>query len=89
METIWVFHGAQGRFTSGIFNSVNIAEEWIAKHKLTGMLTEYPLNKGVYDWAIENDFFEIRKDSQKDPLFIQGFTTGTQNHFHYEDGKID
>ncbi|MDO3627653.1 hypothetical protein [Mucilaginibacter sp. BT774] len=86
--SIWVFHGEQGRFSSGVFTSQQIAEEWIKKHKLSGLLTEYPLNKGVYDWALENDLFSIKKDSHKSSQFIQGFTSGSQEHFHYEYGEL-
>jgi len=88
-QTVWIFHGEQGRFSSGVFSSVDIAEKWISKHKLSGVLTEYPLNVGVYDWAIENDFFTVKKDSQEESKFIQNFTTANQEHFHYQDGLLD
>lgn len=88
-ENIWIFHGAQARLASGVFTSKEKAEEWIRKYNLTGVLTEYPLDEGVYDWAIKKDLFTVKKDSQAEPLFIQGFTTASQNHFHYENGQLD
>lgn len=87
IDSVWVFNGAEGRFSSGVFTSLDKAEEWIRKHKLAGILTEYPLDEGVYDWAIQNNFFEIKKDDQKGPAFIQGFTSANQDHFHYENGE--
>jgi hypothetical protein len=33
------------------------AEKWIHKNRLTGTLTQYPLDVGIYDWAIDNQFF--------------------------------
>ena len=48
-----VFHGTSARFSGGVFSQKDIAEEWIAKHKLSGVLTEYPLDTGVYDWAVK------------------------------------
>jgi len=89
INSVWVFHGASGRFASSVFTSKLKAEEWIKKHNLTGILTEYPLDEGVYDWAIENDFFTVKKDSQRESSFIQAFTTASQEHFHYENGELD
>ena len=60
-DHIWVFHGANGRFASGVFTSRYTAEEWIASNKLTGVLTLYPLNQGVYQWAVANDYFVPKK----------------------------
>ncbi|WP_426670215.1 DUF7710 domain-containing protein [Mucilaginibacter sp. McL0603] len=88
-NTVWVFHGAQGRFASGVFTTLEKAGHWIKKHSLTGVLTEYPLDEGVYDWAIENELFDVKKDNQREPAFIQSFTTASQEHFHYENGEID
>lgn len=47
------------------FSSVSKAEEWIKKHKLSGVLTAYPLNDGVYDWAISHDFLVFKKKIKK------------------------
>jgi hypothetical protein len=83
---IWVFVGEGGRFPGGIFDSRPRAEEWIRKHRLTGVLTQYPLNTGAYDWAIESGFFTPRKDEHRTAEFIGGFSSASQEHFHYEDG---
>ncbi|HEU0053036.1 MAG TPA: hypothetical protein VFQ39_07655, partial [Longimicrobium sp.] len=48
---VWVFNGEAGSFPSGVFTSREAAEAWIAKYALTGVLTAYPLDVGVYDWA--------------------------------------
>jgi hypothetical protein len=86
---IWIFHGAGGRFSSGAFTTKKKAEDWINKHNLTGILTKYPLNEGIYDWALNNGFFEVRKEDHKKSEFIQRFTTASQEHYHYEEGKLD
>jgi len=85
-DSIWIFHGINGRFSSGVFTEVKLAEEWIFRHKLTGVLTEYPINVGCYDWALENDLFQPKKDEYQSSEFIGKFTTAGQEHFHYEDG---
>jgi hypothetical protein len=86
---IWVFCGEGSRFPSAIFTSYEIGHAWIEKNKLTGTLTQYPLDKDVYTWAIENNFFTPKKSHEKDKKFIQGFSCAMQKHYHYEDGIID
>jgi len=58
---------------------------------LSGVLTAYPVDVGVMDWAIERNFFNVEKANNavklKDPEFIASFTTASQEHFHYSDGK--
>ncbi|WP_336836491.1 DUF7710 domain-containing protein [Sphingobacterium siyangense] len=71
LDTIWVFHGEGGRFSSGVFTSIEKAEIWINKHKLSGVLTAYPIDEGVYDWALFNDFFNVKRQTQMEPNFIQ------------------
>ncbi len=88
-KNVWVFHGAGGRFTSGVFSTKENAEDWIEKHKLTGILTLYPLDQGAYDWAITNKSFKPQKKAHYTPFFIQKFSSASQNHFHYFEGKMD
>jgi hypothetical protein len=83
---IWLFHGANGRFSSGVFSSKQKAEEWINKWSLSGILTKYPIDIGVYEWAIELNLLKISKGEQTQPEFIQRFTTASQEHVHYENG---
>jgi len=78
-----------GRFSSGVFISIEKAEIWIDKHKLSGVLTAYPIDEGVYDWALFNDFFSVKKQAQMEPNFIQQFTSASQEHYHYENGTRD
>lgn len=62
---------------------------WISKHKLSGVLTQYPLGMGVYDWATENGLFNPSKEHGASPSFIQQFTCAAQEHYHFEDGELD
>lgn len=87
-SSIWIFNGINSRFASGVFDTLEKAETWIAQNKLTGVLTNYPLNKGVYDWAVGNALFSPKSEEQKTPEFIGKFSSASQEHFHYEDGKI-
>lgn len=87
MRSVWVFHGINGRFTSGVFESKSLAVEWIAKHKLSGTLTEYPLNTGAFDWATDLGYFIPKKDGHKTPEYIGKFSSASQDHYHYTDGQ--
>ncbi|MEM1094078.1 MAG: hypothetical protein AAGJ10_05705 [Bacteroidota bacterium] len=85
-EVIWVFNGANARLPSAVFRYRVEAEAWIALHKLTGMLTQYPVDASVYDWAIKEGVFTPRRDAEKSATFIERFTTAHQEHYHYEGG---
>lgn len=86
---VWVFYGINGRFASGIFSNKENAEIWIKKHKLSGTLTWYIVDEGIYDWALINGYFEIKRSTQQESEFIGKFTSGSQPHFHYENGELD
>lgn len=58
---VWVFHGAGGHYSSGVFSCRSLAEQWIRMRGLTGILTKYPLDSGVYDWALDNQIFYCKK----------------------------
>jgi hypothetical protein len=86
-KVVWVFNGAGARFPSGIFSSKERAARWIEEYKLSGMLTAYPIDEGVLDWAIRTGVFRPKGEKHTSSEFIQGFTTGGQDHVHYEQGK--
>jgi hypothetical protein len=88
IETVWVFNGAKSDFPSAVFTQKALAEEWIRKHRLTGTLTRYPLDMGVYEWALERKYFTPKKDEQRTPTFIGRFSAANQEHYHYEDGSL-
>jgi hypothetical protein len=87
LSVVWVFNGNNNHFPSGVFTDQKLAEEWIEKNKLTGTLTAYPLNQGIYDWAIERGYFKPKRGDQTTPSFIGNFSSAYQNHHHYEDGE--
>lgn len=88
MDGLFLFHGnGSSKFCGGVFTKKNIAEKWIAQYKLTGILTKYPVDISVYDWAIENSIMTPKRDYQFKPEYIGGFTHASQEHYHYENGK--
>ncbi len=87
--SVWVFQGTGAKFPSAIYSTKENAEKLIKHNKLTGILTNYPLDAFVYDWAIENNHFTPQKESESTKEFKQNFTSGSQEHYHYEDGALD
>lgn len=85
MQFVYVFNG--NRFAGGVFTSQDLADAWIQKHALTGMLTKYPLDIGVWEWAIEAGKFSVKREKDSSPEFIASFTTAGMDHWHYEDGR--
>ena len=83
---VWIFHGVSGRFSSGVFSEREIANSWIKENKLTGVLTQYPVDKGVFDWAVSEGLFKPEADKHASSEFIGSFSSASQNHFHYENG---
>ncbi len=90
LNEVYVFQAPNnGRFCSGVFSTKEKAEEYIKKYSLTGVLTVYPIDEAVYDWAIRMGFFKPKKENQLTSEFIGGFSSASQEHFHYENGELD
>ena len=87
MDGVWVFNGG-GAFPSAVFTSRDRGEAWIALHKLTGALTRYPLDVGVYEWAIGLGAFKPKQSHQSEPKFIGRFSSASLEHYHYEAGQL-
>jgi hypothetical protein len=86
MEYVWVFNVERSNFPGGIFSTRDGAEQWIRHHRLNGTLTRYPVDRGVYEWAIAGGLFTPKKPHHTEPEFIGGFTTASMEHYHYDGG---
>jgi hypothetical protein len=87
MSTVWVFTGPRAQFPAGVFTQRAAAEQWIRLHGLSGTLTAYPLDMGTFDWAVSAGCFTPKRDDQRSAEFIQGFSSASQEHYHYEHGN--
>jgi len=85
---VWIFVSASGRFPSAVYSDRESACRWIAYMKLTGVLTKYPIDISVYDWAIEKEIFEPKREEHFSARFIGNFTSAGMEHFHFEDGVV-
>lgn len=76
---------------SGVFTALELAEEWICKHGLSGTLSAMPVDEGVFEWAVRCDALNLKAEKlpakSKDPFFIGNCLTASLEHFHYENGK--
>jgi hypothetical protein len=72
---------------SGIFSDKEKAEEWIASNRLTGLLSGFPVDMGVLDWAIRCAGFNPPDEKRTDPSYVARFTSGAVEHFHFENGN--
>ena len=72
-------------FPGGVFSSLELAEDWIKRHILSGTITLYRVDVGAYDWAVANGHFKPSKPHHGTPEFIGRFAGG-DIHYHYEDG---
>ena len=84
---IWVFNGVRSNFPSALFYELNDAERWIQQNNLTGILTKYPVDISVYDWAINKRYFQPNNSNHLTPDFIGRFSSAYLEHYHYENGK--
>jgi hypothetical protein len=87
-DKVWVFNGAGARLPSGVFTSRTLAEAWISKHQLSGLLTEYPVDIGVLEWAIEAQVFAGAEEKLRESGFAGRFTSAYMQHAHYELGRL-
>ena len=88
---VWVFNAATRPFPGGVFARLDVAEAWIATHRLSGVLTRYPVDEGCFDWAVRVGLTGMKAETLErrrlDPAFIGGFSSASQDHVHYEDGR--
>lgn len=84
-ESVWVFNG-ENAIPAAVLTTQELGEAWIAENKVTGMLTRYPLDESLYDWATRLGYFKPKREDQTTPDFRAQFTCATTDHHHYEDG---
>ena len=61
----------------------------LARHHLTGILTEYPVGDGCYDIAVARGQFEPTKPHHGTPAHVARFSPATTQQLHVRDGLSD
>lgn len=87
MQAIYLFTSKSLGLPSAVFSTYELAVNWIEKNYLSGILTEYPLDKSCYDWAIDNGHFKDRTPIDRAPTFIEKFVSAYQQNWHFEHGE--
>ncbi len=88
-DGVWVFNGSRGHLPAAVFKELGSAERWIEENQLTGLLTFYPLDNSLYDFALAKGWFRPKHPYQSEAEFKATFTCASLPHHHYEDGKRD
>lgn len=73
---LWIFNGnlrVGVELPSGVFLRKQKAQKWIEELGIEGVLTPYPVDISVYDWAIQNQFFTPQLSEDSSPAFIAKF----------------
>ena len=84
---VWVFHAEGAQFASAVFSTRARAEEWIANHELTGILTAYPVDVSAYDYALAKGSFRPSRPHHGTPEHVGRFANAEIDHVHYRDGR--
>lgn len=82
----YVFNAEKSCFASAVFSSHKKAVQWIEQHALSGLLTEYPLNSGCYDWALAQGYFKQACAIDSSPIFIASFVSSYQKNWRFKHG---
>lgn len=85
---VWVFHGERNPFASGVFGNEADGLEWVARHGLTGILTEYEVGDGCYDLAVRQGRFINTKPHRGSADHVAAFSPGL-DHIHVRAGQRD
>jgi hypothetical protein len=88
MTSVWIFHGQGAPFASGVFADKDSGVAWIARHGVTGILTEYPVGHGTYDLALADGSITQSNPQHATPAHIARFGP-RGDHEHFRDGVQD
>ena len=92
---VWVFTNAwdeskpRSTFSSVlglVATTASVSRAVLAGSRADGLLTGYPLDQSVYDWAVQSGRFRVRNDRQREPKFQATFTSAQLPHAHFEKG---
>jgi hypothetical protein len=89
MESVFIFNGIGYQFPSGVFTTKEKALAWVAKHGLSGTITEMPIDISAYDHAVENDLFTPKKPHESTPKFMASFSSRLWHDHFGPDWKRD
>ena len=85
--TVWIVHGENARFASGVFDREEDGLARARKHGVSGILTEYPVGDGCYDLAIAGQHFRPSRPHHGTSEHVAAFSPGWTKHRHIVGGE--
>lgn len=87
---VWVFRGPRlsPGFPGAVFSELARAEAWIARVSASGTLLRYPVDVGVYEWAVATGRYAPRDGADELPEFVESFSSARQEQRHYHRGAL-
>ncbi len=86
IQEAWVFKSEGTHGVGAIFLDLTKAEDWISKHSLSGILLCYPVDEGVFDWALREGRIKKKFAASASKHIIGAFCSGL-HHYHYDNGN--
>jgi hypothetical protein len=87
-QTVWLVTRTAAPLPGGVFLTEQAARDYIARHSITGTLSEFPLGESTYDHAIRLGLFRPKNDKERSGWFIAEFSPRLP-HYHFTDGSPD
>ena len=72
-------------FAAGVFASESDGLDWAARHRVSGLLTEYAVGVGSYDLAVREGRFRPSRPHHGTPAHVAAFSSHLR-HLHIVDG---
>lgn len=85
-STVWIVTANGARWPGGIFLTEQAAREFIDRHAISGMLSEFPLGESTYDHATRLGLFRPKNEKERSGEFIAQFSPRLP-HYHFTDGQ--
>ena len=89
MQFIWIIQANKSRNIVGCFETQQAAEAFIHLHKIPCILQKIPVNIAIYDWVIQQGYWQPKYESQKTTPFIAQFNSAYLQHEHYYSSEDD
>jgi hypothetical protein len=86
--TVWLVNCNAGSLPCGVFLTERDARDFIARHAISGVLSEFPLGESTYDHATRLGLFSPKNDTERSGEFIADFSPRLP-HYHFENGQPD
>ena len=85
LHRAWVLLLHRDRETRAVFSTLGRATAAVPREHASGLLTEFPIDVGAWNFAVAIGGFRVKKPHQREADFIADFTSPL-DHLHLEEG---